>query len=126
VGELILANSGISIAEPYTSAGTMLMGTMRWQKERADADERVRLEAQFESNRTAVQEEVTELEAYLGTIQRSLDAKRLVLRSMSGVEAVRIEHEELRHSGMIRLRQAKESGSVEGNRPETVSGKPVP
>jgi circadian clock protein KaiC len=125
VGELILANSGISIAEPYTAAGTMLMGTMRWQKERADSEERVRLEAQFESNRTAVQDEVTELEAHLGTIQRSIDAKRLVLRSMSGVEAVRIEHEELRHSGIIRLRQAKESGSVEGNRPETVSGKPV-
>jgi circadian clock protein KaiC len=125
VAELILADSGISLAEPYSADGRLLMGTMRWQKERADGEERARLEAEFESKRTAVFDEVAELEAHLGTLQRSLDAKRLALHSMSGVEATRIEDEEVRHSGVIRLRQAKESGFIDGTRPETVPEKPA-
>ena len=118
VAELILADSGISLADPYTAAGTMLMGTMRWQKERADGEERARLEAEFESKRTAVHNELVELEAQVGTLQRGVAEKRMMLRSMSGAETTRKEHEELRHSGVIRLRQAKESGSVDGTPPK--------
>src|SRR5271166_1999226 len=125
VAELLLSDSGISLAEPYSADGRLLMGTMRWQKERADGEERARLEVEFETKRTAVSNEVAELEAHLGTLQRSLDAKRLVLHSMSGVEATRIEDEEVRHSGVIRLRQAKESGFVDGTRPESAPGKPA-
>jgi hypothetical protein len=72
------------------------------------------LEADFESKRTAVQNEVAELEAHLGTLLRSVEEKRLMLHSMFGVQATRIEDEEIRHSGTIRLRQPKQIGSIDG------------
>jgi circadian clock protein KaiC len=58
VRELILSDSGISLAEPYTGTGPVLMGTVRWQKEREDSQERRRLEADFENKRVAVQSEM--------------------------------------------------------------------
>jgi circadian clock protein KaiC len=124
VRELILDDSGISLAEPYTSAGTVLMGTMRWQKERTDIEERARLEAAFDSKRAAVHNEVAELEAQLETMQRSVEEKRLILRSMSGAKAARKEDEELWHSGMIRLRQAKEIGPMDETSPKEGAGTP--
>ncbi|HEY0790119.1 MAG TPA: circadian clock protein KaiC, partial [Chthoniobacterales bacterium] len=42
VRELILGSSGLSIAPPYTGEGKVLMGAMRWQKERAESEGRAR------------------------------------------------------------------------------------
>lgn len=36
VGELLLSDSGITIAEAFTEDGAVLMGSLRWQKERAN------------------------------------------------------------------------------------------
>ncbi len=36
VRELLLDASGVSLADAYTSGGEVLMGTLRWEKERAD------------------------------------------------------------------------------------------
>ena len=55
------------------------MGTMRWQKERADGEERARLEAESKTKREAVHNELTELEAQVGTLQRTVAEKRLML-----------------------------------------------
>ncbi len=39
VRELILRDDGLSLAEVYTAGGKVLMGTMRWECERADQEE---------------------------------------------------------------------------------------
>lgn len=36
VRELILSDSGVTLADTYTSGGEVLMGTLRWEKERAE------------------------------------------------------------------------------------------
>jgi circadian clock protein KaiC len=107
VRELILSDSGITIAEPYTGSGPMLMGTMRWQKERTDNDLRARLEAEFEVKRIVAHNELAEVEARLEALQRTAEEKRLSLRSMSGVEAARKHGELLTHTGVVQLRQGK-------------------
>jgi circadian clock protein KaiC len=118
VRELILSDSGVSVAAQYTGSGEMLMGTMRWEKERENSEELLRLEAEFESKRVAVTRELAHLDSQIETLQHTVNAKRLILRSMSDVEATRREEETLRESGIIRVREAKQSGSVDGKPPK--------
>ena len=53
------------------------MGTMRWQKERAEGEERARLNAEFERQDAAIDDELQELDARVQTLQRSIAEKRL-------------------------------------------------
>ena len=117
VRELILNSSGPSLASPYTADGNVLMGTMRWQKERNEGEARARLNADFERHDAAIEEEIVELGARVQTLQRSLAAKRLSRSSMADTEQLRRREEDLRHSGMIRLRQSGGLGSAEATQP---------
>jgi circadian clock protein KaiC len=115
--ELILSSSGISIAAPYTAGGSVLMGTLRWQKERAEAQARGLLTSEFERQAALVDDELEELEANVQTLQRSIAEKRLAKNLRKDAEVLRQQEEVERHSGMIRLRQSKELGSSEESRP---------
>ena len=117
VRELILSSSGLIIALPYTADGTVLMGTMRWQKERAEDEERDRLAAEFERKDTVVDDEIAELDARVQTLQRSIAEKRLAKSSIAETEQARQRGDGLRRSGMIRLRQSEELGSAETKDP---------
>jgi circadian clock protein KaiC len=110
--ELILSSSGLSLAAPYTAAGNVLMGTMRWQKERAEGEERTRLNLEFEHQHAAVNSELEELESRVETLKRNINTKRLEQRAREEVELLRHREEESRLSDMIRLRQSDELGSV--------------
>jgi circadian clock protein KaiC len=72
VRELSLTSSGLSITPPYTPEGTVLMGTMRWQKERAEAEEQNRLKAEFARQDATIVDEIAELDARLQTVTRAL------------------------------------------------------
>jgi circadian clock protein KaiC len=110
--ELILSSSGLSLAAPYTADGNVLMGTMRWQKERAESEERARLNLEFEHQRAAIDNELEELESRVLTLKRNINAKRLEQSARSGIEQLRHREEESRHFDMIRLRQSDEIGSA--------------
>jgi circadian clock protein KaiC len=107
VRELILSCSGLSIAPPYTADGTVLMGTLRWQKERAEAETLERLKAEYERQDAALSEELAGLEARVQTLQRSIVTKRLAQNSMTNEERNRKGDEVSRYSEMIRLRQSE-------------------
>jgi circadian clock protein KaiC len=107
VRELILSSSGLSIAPPYTADGTVLMGTLRWQKERAEAETLERLKAEYERQDAALSEELAGLEARVQTLQRSIVTKRLAQNSMTNEERNRKGDEVSRYSEMIRLRQSE-------------------
>jgi circadian clock protein KaiC len=115
--ELILSSSGISIADPYTAGGVVLMGTLRWQKERAEAEERERLTSEFERQAAAVDDELERLETTVRTLQDSIVEKRLARGLRHSAELLRRQEEANRQSGMIRLRQSGELGSSEESRP---------
>jgi circadian clock protein KaiC len=62
VRELILSDDGVTLADIYTAGGDVLMGTLRWERERADR----------------IASEVAEVAAKLKRV--SLDAEEAVLR----------------------------------------------
>jgi circadian clock protein KaiC len=125
VRELVLASSGLSLAPPYTADGKVLMGTMRWQKERAEREERDRLNVEFERQHAVIDDELEDMNARLQTLQRNIAAKQLAQSSRTGVERIRHREQKSRHSGMIRLRQSDEVGSAEATRPAAVPKAPV-
>jgi circadian clock protein KaiC len=73
VRELLLDKSGVSLADAYTSGGEVLMGTLRWEKERADR-------ADAETARIGTARKLAELdaeEAQLALREQALRAERL-------------------------------------------------
>jgi circadian clock protein KaiC len=97
VRELLLSDSGVSLADIYTSGGEVLMGTLRWEKETAlrsaigiaeteSGIKRLRLEAEeaelrvrLQSLRTELQANRTEKRLLISTVKnrRSEDARGL-------------------------------------------------
>ena len=93
------------------------MGTLRWQKERAEAEARERLTSEFARQASVVDDELEELEASVQMLQRNIAEKRLARNLKKDAELLRQKEEAERYSGMIRLRQSKELGSSEESRP---------
>jgi hypothetical protein len=60
----------------------MLMGTARWQKERTDGEAIARLESEFEVKRILAHNELTELEASVEALQRTVQERHLSLHTM--------------------------------------------
>lgn len=65
VRELILSDSGISLAEVYQAGGEVLMGTLRLEKEIQQSSEEAAKRAEFEANRLLLVSEVASLKAKL-------------------------------------------------------------
>ncbi len=73
VRELVLSAAGVSLANTYTSGGEVLMGTLRWEKERADR-------AEAETARIVTALKLAQLdaeEAQLALREKALQAERL-------------------------------------------------
>jgi len=72
VRELLLDAKGVSLADAYTSGGEVLMGTLRWEKERADRSE-------TETARIVTELKLAQLdaeEAQLALREKALQAER--------------------------------------------------
>lgn len=87
VRELILQDSGITLTDVYTAGGEVLMGSMRFEKEREERLERVEAEAGMRRQSLALESEALELEQQLQTIQRELDRKRAELGILTQASA---------------------------------------
>ncbi|MCD7108035.1 circadian clock protein KaiC [Rhizobium sp. DKSPLA3] len=76
VRELILSASGISLADVFTAGGEVLMGAMRWERERAAQQEQAEREAQLKRRRTELSAEATALQGRIDALQQELSEKR--------------------------------------------------
>ena len=83
VRELVLAHSGITMADVYTAGGEVLMGTLRWEKERAVSVAQAQAEAAARQKKKVLQEEEGEIELRLKSMQRELEAKRAEMLALS-------------------------------------------
>ena len=77
VRELILSDSGVTLADTYTSGGEVLMGTLRWEKERAEGAAQDAAEVAAKLKQVRLDAEAAELEVRLESLQTALAAKRL-------------------------------------------------
>ena len=99
------------MAAPYTAQGTLLMGTLRWQKELAEAETRANLSAEFERQHSAVNEELAELDGRVQALQRNIAAKRSAQNSLEEADRRRHQADESRYWEMVELRKTGELGS---------------
>ena len=76
VRELILSDTGVTLADAYTGGGEVLMGTLRWEREVANRAAREDLDAQKTLDQVTFENEETELESRLKVLERQLIAKR--------------------------------------------------
>lgn len=77
VRELILSDTGVTLADIYTAGGDVLMGTLRWEKERAlhTATEITRVQTELRQLKLDADE--AELRVRLQSLQTELHAKQV-------------------------------------------------
>ena len=76
VRELILSDTGVTLADTYTAGGEVLMGTLRWQKESADRVANEVNEVAGKLKRVRLDAEEAEIEVRLKSLQVELVAKQ--------------------------------------------------
>jgi circadian clock protein KaiC len=91
VRELLLSDSGVTLADAYTAGGEVLMGTLRWEKERAESVARHEAEAITKHKQDILDTEEAELEARLHVVQRQLDVKRTEKQALTRLGVHRAE-----------------------------------
>ncbi|MDO8786628.1 MAG: circadian clock protein KaiC [Sulfuritalea sp.] len=77
VRELILSDAGVTLTDTYTAGGEVLMGTLRWEKERAERVAHEAAEAAAKLKRVRLDAEEAELEVRLKSLQTELVAKQV-------------------------------------------------
>lgn len=77
VRELILTNAGMTLTDTYTAGGEVLMGTLRWEKERTERAAREATEVAQKLKSVKLDAEEAELEVRLKSLQTELIAKQV-------------------------------------------------
>jgi len=77
VRELILSDAGVTLTDTYMAGGEVLMGTLRWEKERAERVAHEAAEAAAKLKRVRLDAEEAELEVRLKSLQTELVAKQV-------------------------------------------------
>lgn len=106
VRELILSDTGVSLADVYIAGGEVLIGTARWEKEEQLRSEEVMRNAEIARQRLELELAEAELEARLAALNRELAARRAERKSMEQTETLRKERRIETEAGRLRLREA--------------------
>jgi circadian clock protein KaiC len=85
VRELLLSDSGVTLADAFTAGGEVLMGTMRWEKELAVQIAEDEKAAQAKLKKAALDLEEAELEARFRAVHLELEAKRAQKNALASV-----------------------------------------
>lgn len=95
VRELILSDSGVTLADAYIAGGEVLMGTLRWEKESADRIAGDLAEVAARLTRVKLDAEEAEIEVRLKSLQTELTAKQvekeLLVRSQTSRDRVQAQ-----------------------------------
>jgi circadian clock protein KaiC len=111
VRELVLHEDGVTLTDAYSAGGEVLMGTLRWEKERAEEIMREEREATSQQKRAKLELDGVELEIRLKSIQRKLAAKKDELALMERQEAMRQEKIQIDQSRLRAIRGSDEKGA---------------
>ena len=89
VRELILSDTGVTLADIYTAGGEVLMGTLRWEKESAERASLEVAEVSAKLKRVRLDAEEAELEVRVKSLQTELAAKQLEKALLTRTNATR-------------------------------------
>ncbi|WP_200955649.1 ATPase domain-containing protein [Massilia sp. Root418] len=77
VRELILSDTGVTLADTYSAGGEVLMGTLRWEKESAERVSAELAEVAAQLKQVQLNADEAELEVRLKSVQTELIAKQV-------------------------------------------------
>jgi len=109
VRELILSDTGVTLADIYTAGGEVLMGTMRWEKESAELVASEVAEVAGKLKRVRLDAEEAELEVRMKSLQTELVAKQVEKTLLARTTETRERESARGRSRMRELRGADES-----------------
>jgi circadian clock protein KaiC len=106
VRELILSDTGLALAEVYSSGGEVLMGTLRWEKEVEEQSRAVVRETESAHKRRELQFAEADTAARIAALQLDLERHRAALALYTRDDAARHVSSGERHTEVRRLRGA--------------------
>lgn len=104
VRELVLSDTGVTLADAYTAGGEVLMGTLRWEKERAVRAARAEADAARKQKQATLESEEALVEVRLKAVQLELQVKRAERQALTRLGTDRAE--ELAN-GRIHMRELR-------------------
>jgi circadian clock protein KaiC len=108
VRELVLDSKGVTLADAYTAGGEVLMGTLRWEKERAVRISREEAEVAKKLKQATLEAEEALLEVQLKAVQLDLAAKRAEKEVLTRLAVDRTEDQARGRTHLDELRGADE------------------
>ncbi len=112
VRELILSDTGVTLADIYTAGGEVLMGTMRWEKESAERVANEMAEVAGKLKRVSLDAEEAVLEVRAKSLQTELLAKKVEKTLLTRTTESRAGELSRGRSRMRELRGADVPGPV--------------
>ncbi|MDB6037009.1 MAG: hypothetical protein JWM99_850, partial [Verrucomicrobiales bacterium] len=104
VRELILSDSGVTLADIYTAGGEVLMGTLRWEKENAELVTKEVADVAGELNRVRLDAEEAVLTVRAKAVQTELVAKQVEKTLLERTTKSRLG---VQTRGQIRMQQLR-------------------
>jgi circadian clock protein KaiC len=117
VRELILSDSGVTLADVYTAGGEVLMGTLRWEKESAQRVETEMTEVAGQLKRVSLDAEEAVLEVRAKSLQTELVAKQVEKALLARTTESRERELSLGRSQMRELRGGDDANAKRGSKP---------
>ena len=111
VRELILSDKGVTLADTYSLGGQVLMGTLRWQKERGEHAATGMADAAENLKRVKIDAEVAEIEVQLRSLAVELEAKKVEKALLARTNVERKSSLASKHSRLDELRGADLGGT---------------
>ena len=112
VRELILSDEGITLADVYTAEGQVLMGTLRWQREQAEAEAEERTAAEVERKRRAIAQMRADLSTRIAGLRQELENQTAELEILAREEQRRERQQAELTEEVRRFRRADRSTAV--------------
>lgn len=106
VRELILGSEGVSLADVYTSEGNVLMGTDRWEKERAEQKEKEKARSKLKRRRQKLDRARTEAKLRMQILQQELDEYHQELASIDAEAEIQEDRWATHEEGLRERRDA--------------------
>jgi len=110
VRELVLSHAGVTLADAYMAGGEVLMGTLRWEKERADQITRLEGENAIRRQRLKIETEEIDLAARLKALERELESKRAEKELLNQKAALNAKEITTDRDRLSSLRKADHAG----------------
>jgi circadian clock protein KaiC len=106
VRELVLSDAGPMLADVYTAGGSVLMGTLRWEKENEEKAKAIQQRVDFDRKRGELEVAEADTDTRIKTLQQDLIRQRAELALYSSENEARIISSSDRERELGRIRSA--------------------